>query len=124
MVPNGCSTEFGDRLVIRRQAAGQPHQLDIATRLTLQATAGRDAVQIAVDEELQQHSRMVAWATGSGGHTTLEAERRKIKLLDEEVDDTDQVILADPVLKAIREKRDLFPVDAVDKTRHPCLPLP
>ena len=118
------SPEIGDGLVVWHQATGQPHQLDIASRLTLQATAGRDAVQITVDEELQQHSRMVARATGSGGHTTLEAERRKIKLLDKEVDDTDQVILADPVLETIRKKRDLFPVDAIDETRHPCLPLP
>lgn len=110
--------------MVWRQAAGQPHQLDIATRLSLKATAGRDAVQVAVDEELQQHSRMVARATGSGGHTTLETERRKIELLDEEVDDTDQVILADPVLQTIREKRDLVSVDAIDETCHPGLPLP
>jgi len=63
-------------------------------------------------------------ATGSGGRTTLEAERRQIELFDEEVDDTDQVILADPVLETIREKRDLFPVGAINETCHPCLPLP
>lgn len=44
---------------------------------------------------------MVARATDLGGHRTLEAERWKIELLDEEVDDTDQVILADPVLEMI-----------------------
>lgn len=110
--------------MVWRQAAGQPHQLDIAPRLSLKATAGRDAVQVAVDEELHQNRRVIARATGSGGHTTLETERQKIELLDEEVDDTNQVILADPVLQTIREKRDLVSVDAADETRHPGLPLP
>jgi hypothetical protein len=67
---------------------------------------------------------MVARATGSGGHTTLEAERRKIEFLDEEVDNSNKVILANPVLEAIREKRDLFPVNTIDETRDPSLPLP
>lgn len=101
------SPEIGDGLVVGRQAAEQPHQLDITARFALQATAERDAVQIAVDERLQQHSRVAARATGSGEHTTLEAERQKIELLDEGIDDTDQVILADPVLETIGEKRDL-----------------
>ncbi len=67
---------------------------------------------------------MVARATGSSRHTTSEPERAKIKLIDEEVDDTDQMILTNPFVDALGEKRGLLPVDAVDETRHPCLPLP
>jgi hypothetical protein len=67
---------------------------------------------------------MITRASGAGSHTTPEAERRKIKLLYEEIDDTDQVILADPVLETIREKRDLFPVYPFDEIRHLGLQLP
>ncbi len=47
--------EIGDRLVIRNQAAGQPHDLDIAPRLALQPAARLNPVEIAVDVELQQN---------------------------------------------------------------------
>ena len=42
--------EIRNRLVIRRQPPEQPHHLDIAPRLALQPAAGRDPVQIAIDE--------------------------------------------------------------------------
>lgn len=115
--------EVGDGLVVGRQAAGQPHKLDIPPRFAFQAAAGWDPVQVAVDKELQQHGWMIARATSSGWGATLETECAEIELIDEEVDDTDQVILADPILEPLREKRDLFPVDAIDETGHPRLPF-
>jgi len=43
--------ELGNGLVIGRQLACQPHDLDVAARFTLQTPARRDPVEIAVDVE-------------------------------------------------------------------------
>ena len=47
------ASEVGDRLKVGCEAADQPHQFDIAAGLPLQAPAGRDLVQVAVQVELQ-----------------------------------------------------------------------
>lgn len=39
--------EVGDSLEVRYQLAGQPHELDIATRLALQLPARRQLMQVA-----------------------------------------------------------------------------
>lgn len=52
--------EVSDGLVIRHQLAGQPHDFDIAARLALQPAARWDAVQVAIDEQLEQHRRTIA----------------------------------------------------------------
>ena len=51
--------EVGDGLEVGSQPSGQPHQLDVALGLTLQAATGLNAVQIAVDVQLQQYRRMI-----------------------------------------------------------------
>jgi hypothetical protein len=51
--------EVGNGLKVGRQSTGEPHQLDVALRLALQPPAGRDAVQIPVDIELEQQRRVV-----------------------------------------------------------------
>jgi hypothetical protein len=91
--------EIGDRLVIRHQAAGQPHQLDIAPGLALQSAAGGNLVQVAVDEELEQDRRVVARAPRPRRRRALKSQPGQIQLLDEQIDDPDQMILADPVLQ-------------------------
>ena len=56
--PNGgavIAAKISDCLVVRSQPPGQLHHLNIATSLPLQRTTGGNAVQIAVDEELQQN---------------------------------------------------------------------
>jgi hypothetical protein len=52
-------TEVGDGLEVRSEPAGEPHQLDIALRLALQAAARLDTVQVAVDVELEQDRRVI-----------------------------------------------------------------
>src|SRR6202035_5008725 len=44
--------EIGDRLEVRHQSAGQPHEFDIALGLTFQAVAPLDAVAVAVEQDL------------------------------------------------------------------------
>jgi hypothetical protein len=40
--------EIADRAIARRQSAQQPHHLNIARRLTLQATRGANLVEITI----------------------------------------------------------------------------
>ena len=48
--------EIGYRLEVRHQAAGQPHQLDIALALPLQAPARLHPIEVSVDVNLQQRA--------------------------------------------------------------------
>src|SRR5450755_1980524 len=43
------ASEVGNRLEVRRQASGQPHQFDVALGFALEPAARLDAVEIAVD---------------------------------------------------------------------------
>ena len=61
--------KIGDGLEIRHQASGQPHQFDVTLGLPLQAPARRDAVEIAVEIDLQQRRWMVSRAPVVSGTT-------------------------------------------------------
>ena len=43
---------------------------------------------------------------------------RVIKFRDEEIDYTDEVVLTDQVLQAVRKKHRLAPINTVNETRH------
>src|ERR1700694_1899253 len=58
--------EIGYRLEVRHQAAGQPHQLDVALALPLQAPARLHPIEVSVDVNLQQCRRMVGLPVASG----------------------------------------------------------
>src|SRR5258708_37267254 len=51
--------EIGYRLEVRHQATSQPHQLDVALALTLQAAARLHPIEVYVDIILQQRRRMI-----------------------------------------------------------------
>jgi hypothetical protein len=55
--------EVGNRLVVEHQLAGQPHYLDVAASFPLQAPTGRDPVQVAVDEKLEQNAWVISGST-------------------------------------------------------------
>jgi hypothetical protein len=108
-------TEIRNRLVIRHQPPEQPHQLDIATRLTFQPAAGGDAIEIAINEQLQRHRRMVTGPTCPRMGRAREAKVHQIKLVDKQIHHTNQVILVDPVLKTVRKQRHLISINTFDK---------
>src|ERR1700737_3443198 len=56
--------EIGYRLEVRHQASGQPHQLDVALALPLQAPARLYPIEVSVDVNLQQCRRMVGRLSG------------------------------------------------------------
>lgn len=98
---------------------GQPHKFYITLRFALKPSTGRDAVQIAVDEKLQQHRGVTARAAGPGRSASDETERGHIKVVCKEIHHPNQVILLNPVLEPVWKKRRLLSVDAVYETSHP-----
>ena len=99
--------EVGDGLEVRHQAAGQPHQLDVALRLALQAPARLDAVEVAVDVDLQQHRRVVRRSARRRRLDALKAQLAKIQLIDEDIDDADRVVFGNVVVQTLGQQRDL-----------------
>jgi hypothetical protein len=51
--------EVGNRLEVGREPPGQPHQLDIALRFPFQPPARLEAVEVAVEVNLQQRRGMI-----------------------------------------------------------------
>ena len=94
------AAEIGDRLEVRHQAAGQPHQLDVALGLALQPPARLDAVEIAVEIDLQQRRGMIGGRPVASGTTPSNPSapnrvRRRTR------DDTNRIVLGDVVFKTI-----------------------
>ncbi len=116
--------KVGDRLVIRREAAGQPHHFHVAPRLAFQSAARLNPVEVAVDVELQQNRRMIGRSPRPPWRNPLEAQLQQLKLVDEDIDHPNRIVVVDPVLKSIREQRRLAPIDTLDKSLHPITPNP
>ncbi len=77
--------EVGDCLVVRRQAAGQPHHLHVALGLPLKPPARPNPVEVAVDIELQQNRGMIGRLAGRPRLDPVETEAAKIKLFDKDI---------------------------------------
>src|SRR5215831_7717006 len=101
------ASELGYRLVVGSELLQQPQQFDIAMRLLLQATAGAQAIERAIKVELQEIARMIRRASCGRRCDALEAERCKIKFIDEGIDEADRVLFCDIVIETLR-KEDLF----------------
>ena len=80
------AAEVGDRLEVRRQSAGQPHQLDVALGLPFEPPARLDAIEIAVEIDLQQRRGMIGGAARRLRLDALKPQRPQIQLVDEDVD--------------------------------------
>lgn len=91
--------EIGNRVVVRLQLPQQPHHLDVAATLALQATRGADTVEVAVDEQLEQNSGMVGGAAVLG-KVGAEAQLLERERIDEGVDQAYLVVGGDQLLQA------------------------
>ena len=98
------------------QPSGQPHQLDIALRLPLQAAAGLDAVEIAVEVDLRQRRRMVGRPPGRRRLHALKADRRQVQLIDERLDDPNWIVLGHIIVQRSRQQERLPPVLILNET--------
>ena len=111
------AAEVGDGFVIGRQASGQPHQLDVALALPLKPAAGLDAVEVAVDVQLQQHRRMITWPSRRRGDHR-KAKPIQIQRIDEGLDHSHRIIGIDIILQRRRQKRSLSTIRAFDEAMH------
>jgi hypothetical protein len=114
--------EVGDGFEVRRQPPGQPHELDIAAAFSLQPPARLEAIEIAVNVELQQRCRMIAWPTGRGRHGR-KTERAEIQRLHESFNQPRQIVRIDIVFQTSWKKRGLHTILALNEARHDNLPV-
>ena len=112
------AAEVGDGLEVRRQPLGQPHELDVALGFALQAPAGLDAIEVAVDVDLQQHRRVVSRSTSGCGFNTFEAQTSEVALVDEDLHNTDRVVLTNVVVQTLGQQRDLGSILTSDESLH------
>jgi len=91
-------------LEIRGQPPEQPHHLEIARALALQTTARLDAVEIAVDVELEMHRGVIPRAADADRIDRLKAQIVQIERLNEGVDHTNRIVFVDPIIEASRQQ--------------------
>src|SRR6266853_5993192 len=90
--------EVGYRLEVWHQAASQPHQLNVALALPLQAPARLHPIEVAVDVNLQQRRRMVGRPSCRLWLNAAKAQPGQIKLIDKNIDRPDRIVLAQIVI--------------------------
>src|SRR5215467_4929235 len=110
--------EVSNRLVIGNQSTGEPHHLNVAPTLTLEPTARLNAIEIAVDVQLQQDRGMVGRPSGCLRINATATELRQIEILDKYVDCANRIIFANPILQAFREQRTLPSIRAFNEPLH------
>jgi hypothetical protein len=104
--------------VVRHEAAQEPEKLQIASGFTLKAATRLHAVQVAIDVELQQNRGVEAGPSGRCWLDTIEPEAGQIERIDKGVDHANGVLLVDPVVEALRQKRRLPPICPFDEPLH------
>ena len=95
--------EIGNRLVIGNQPGREPHHLNVAPGLTLEPAARLNAVEIAVDVQLQQHRGMIGRPAGCLRIDPAESELGKIEPTNKDVDHANRIILANPIFQVFRK---------------------
>src|SRR5262249_1850392 len=80
-----------------------------------------DAVQIAVQVDLQQRRGMIGRPACRRRCHPRKTQARQVQFVDEDLDYPNRVLLADVILKAVRQQRWLHPIFAIDEPMH-CQP--
>ncbi|MND42846.1 hypothetical protein D3C80_336300 [compost metagenome] len=110
--------EVGDGLEVRHQATGQPHQFDVALRLAFKAPARLDAVEIAVDVDLQHDCRVVSRSAGFSGDSAFKTQGDQVKFINEDIDNTHRIGVADVIVQALGEQGTLTSVFTLNEAFH------
>jgi hypothetical protein len=111
-------SEVCDCLEIRRQAPGQPHQLDVALGLSLKPPARSDLVEVAINVDLQQNARVIGRATHRRRRHALKAESRKVQPLNKRLNDLYLVLLRNIVVQIFWQQKALPTILTLDKALH------
>ncbi|AIN61280.1 hypothetical protein HMPREF2886_22945 [Pseudomonas sp. HMSC066A08] len=86
--------------------------------LAFETAAGLDAIEIAVDVDLQQVGRMVSGATCFSRDDALETQLAKVEFIDENIDHPHRVGVRHVVIQALGKQRALASMLSLDKTLH------
>src|SRR6266478_2375878 len=103
------SPELGNGLVVRRQPSQQPHQLDIAPTLRLQPSRGTDLLEITVQIELQQITRIVARPPGVGCLGAFKSQIRHVQPIHKRIDHPAHMIVRNQFFQTYGKQRALLP---------------
>jgi len=112
-------SKVGDRLEVRCQSTGQPHQFDIALGFTLEPTARLEPVQITIEVDLEHRRRMVGRAPGLSGRRSGKTQGVEIELVDKGLNHSDRVVLGHVIIKRGRQQKILPTVFPLNETTHP-----
>src|SRR5262249_15090539 len=110
--------EIRNRLVVGNEPAKQPHDLNVASRLTLQSAARLHTIKVAVDVKLQQHRWVIGRPAGRLRINANEPKISQIEPVDKNVNDTYRIVLVDPILQALRKQRGLSSILALNEAFH------
>src|SRR5262249_55050193 len=110
--------ELRNRLVVGAELFQQPHQVDIPMGFLLQTTARTQAVEIAVNIQLQEIAGIVRRASGRGSCDTVKAQSCKIEFVDKGINEADGVLFCNIVIEALRKEDLLMTVHALDMTHN------
>jgi len=92
----------------------QPYQLEIAAGFLFQLAARADAIEVAVDIQLEEVGRVIGWAPGLLEDGVLEAETCQIKRVGKGIQEADGVVLGDVLIQRLREQGQLVSVGPLD----------
>jgi len=90
--------EVGYRLEVWHQAAGQPHQLDVALALPFEAPARLHPIEVSINVNLQRRRRMAGRPSCRLWLDAAKAQPGQIKLIDKNIDRPDRIVLAQIVV--------------------------
>ena len=82
--------------------------------LRLQPTARSDAVQVAVDVELRKIARRIARTPRRLRRHPQEPRCRKVKPIDEGVDEPHRIVRPDVIVDRLRQQQKLVPFESGD----------
>ena len=86
----------------------EPHEFNIALALPLQAAAGLDAVQVAVEINLQHDGGVVRRTTCCRWDGSFKAQRDHVQLAHEGVHDPNRVVIGYEIVQALRKQSDTW----------------
>ena len=101
------AAEVGDGLEVWLEVPQQPDGLDIAVRLGFQSPDRPDPVQVAIDVQLEQISRIVARATRCLWLYADEPVRAKVEPVDESLNEPDRIIRPDTIIHRLGQQQEL-----------------
>ena len=112
------AAEVRNRLVIRREPAQQPHNLDIASGFSFQPPARLNPIQISIDIKLQEDRRMIRRPTSCRRVHPSETHFGQIERINKYVNHADRVTSVNEIIEAFGQERRLSTIRLFNEAPH------